>query len=90
MAATLAEVGVARSARKGKTEDDFWWCIDGCGNRDGWQANRMLEDGGDLTHWIYKKYANMVESIQGTVGRASLVLTGSTSSPKQGSPAFQP
>ncbi|KAJ7397400.1 putative adenosylhomocysteinase 3 [Pitangus sulphuratus] len=67
VAAALAEAGVAVFAWKGESEDDFWWCIDRCVNVDGWQPNMILDDGGDLTHWIYKKYPNMFKKIKGIV-----------------------
>ncbi|KAK7896348.1 hypothetical protein WMY93_021673 [Mugilogobius chulae] len=59
VAAALAEGGFSVFAWKGESEDDFWWCIDRCVNVEGWQPNMILDDGGDLTHWIYKKYPNM-------------------------------
>uniref|UniRef100_A0A9L0R4C7 Adenosylhomocysteinase like 1 n=1 Tax=Equus caballus TaxID=9796 RepID=A0A9L0R4C7_HORSE len=67
VAAALAEAGVAVFAWKGESEDDFWWCIDRCVNMDGWQANMILDDGGDLTHWVYKKYPNVFKKIRGIV-----------------------
>ncbi|KAK2526571.1 hypothetical protein Q9233_008341 [Columba guinea] len=60
-------LGVAVFAWKGESEDDFWWCIDRCVNIDGWQANMILDDGGDLTHWVYKKYPNVFKKIRGIV-----------------------
>ncbi|NWH94981.1 SAHH2 protein, partial [Aegithalos caudatus] len=59
--------GVAVFAWKGESEDDFWWCIDRCVNVDGWQANMILDDGGDLTHWVYKKYPSVFKKIRGIV-----------------------
>ncbi|XP_050841035.1 S-adenosylhomocysteine hydrolase-like protein 1 isoform X1 [Serinus canaria] len=67
VAAALAEAGVAVFAWKGESEDDFWWCIDRCVNVDGWQANMILDDGGDLTHWVYKKYPSVFKKIRGIV-----------------------
>lgn len=29
--------------------------------------HQILDDGGDLTHWIYKKYPNMFKKIKGIV-----------------------
>lgn len=29
--------------------------------------SQILDDGGDLTHWIYKKYPNMFKKIKGIV-----------------------
>uniref|UniRef100_A0A8C7TAE4 S-adenosyl-L-homocysteine hydrolase NAD binding domain-containing protein n=1 Tax=Oncorhynchus mykiss TaxID=8022 RepID=A0A8C7TAE4_ONCMY len=67
VAAALAEGGFSVFAWKGESEDDFWWCIDRCVNLEGWQPNMILDDGGDLTHWIYKKYPNMFKKIKGIV-----------------------
>uniref|UniRef100_A0A8C6TG07 Adenosylhomocysteinase like 1 n=1 Tax=Neogobius melanostomus TaxID=47308 RepID=A0A8C6TG07_9GOBI len=67
VAAALAESGVAVFAWKGESEDDFWWCIDHCVNTEGWQPNMILDDGGDLTHWMYKKYPNVFKKIRGIV-----------------------
>ncbi|XP_023657417.1 S-adenosylhomocysteine hydrolase-like protein 1 isoform X2 [Paramormyrops kingsleyae] len=67
VAAALAEAGISVFAWKGESEDDFWWCIDRCVNLEGWQPNMILDDGGDLTHWIYKKYPNMFKKIKGIV-----------------------
>ncbi|XP_043944768.1 adenosylhomocysteinase 3 isoform X3 [Protopterus annectens] len=67
VAAALAEGGFPVFAWKGESEDDFWWCIDRCVNVEGWQPNMILDDGGDLTHWIYKKYPNMFKKIKGIV-----------------------
>ncbi|TRZ00978.1 hypothetical protein DNTS_010318 [Danionella cerebrum] len=67
VAAALAESGVSVFAWKGESEDDFWWCIDRCVNMDGWQANMILDDGGDLTHWVYKKYPAVFKKVRGIV-----------------------
>ncbi|XP_017695598.1 PREDICTED: putative adenosylhomocysteinase 3, partial [Lepidothrix coronata] len=63
----LSVPGFPVFAWKGESEDDFWWCIDRCVNVEGWQPNMILDDGGDLTHWIYKKYPNMFKKIKGIV-----------------------
>ncbi|KAK1801414.1 hypothetical protein P4O66_023089 [Electrophorus voltai] len=67
VAAALAETGVAVFAWKGESEDDFWWCIDRCVNTECWQANMILDDGGDLTHWVYKKYPSVFKKVRGIV-----------------------
>uniref|UniRef100_A0A3Q4GQG0 Adenosylhomocysteinase-like 1 n=1 Tax=Neolamprologus brichardi TaxID=32507 RepID=A0A3Q4GQG0_NEOBR len=67
VAAALAETGVPVFAWKGESEDDFWWCIDRCVNTEGWQANMILDDGGDLTHWVYKKYPSVFKKARGIV-----------------------
>uniref|UniRef100_A0A8C6L0C4 Adenosylhomocysteinase like 1 n=1 Tax=Nothobranchius furzeri TaxID=105023 RepID=A0A8C6L0C4_NOTFU len=67
VAAALAERGVSVFAWKGESEDDFWWCIDRCVTTEGWQPNMILDDGGDLTHWVYKKYSSVFKKIRGIV-----------------------
>ncbi|XP_048113832.1 S-adenosylhomocysteine hydrolase-like protein 1 isoform X2 [Alosa alosa] len=67
VAAALAEAGFSVFAWKGESEYDFWWCIDRCVNLEGWQPNMILDDGGDLTHCIYKKYPHVFNKIKGIV-----------------------
>jgi len=52
---------------RGETEEDFWWCIDKCVNAENWQPNMILDDGGDATHLMLKKYPAMFKMIKGTV-----------------------
>uniref|UniRef100_A0A3Q1FAK3 S-adenosylhomocysteine hydrolase-like protein 1 n=1 Tax=Acanthochromis polyacanthus TaxID=80966 RepID=A0A3Q1FAK3_9TELE len=67
VAAALAEAGTAVFAWRGESEDDFWWCIDKSVEAQSWQPNMILDDGGDLTHWIYKKYPSIFKRIRGIV-----------------------
>uniref|UniRef100_A0A8C5EDX8 Adenosylhomocysteinase n=1 Tax=Gouania willdenowi TaxID=441366 RepID=A0A8C5EDX8_GOUWI len=67
VAAAVVEGGVPVFAWKGESEDDFWWCIDRSVCADAWQPNMILDDGGDLTHWIYKKYPSLLKRIRGIV-----------------------
>ncbi|KAM6936815.1 S-adenosylhomocysteine hydrolase-like protein 1 [Xenentodon cancila] len=67
VAAALAEGGTPVFAWKGESEDDFWWCIDKCVAADTWKPDLILDDGGDLTHWIYKKYPSVFKNIRGVV-----------------------
>ncbi|XP_035012103.1 S-adenosylhomocysteine hydrolase-like protein 1 isoform X2 [Hippoglossus stenolepis] len=66
-AAALAEGGTSVFAWRGESEDDFWWCIDQCVGAETWQPNMILDDGGDLTHWIYKKYPSLFKKVKGIV-----------------------
>ncbi|XP_062245563.1 S-adenosylhomocysteine hydrolase-like protein 1 isoform X1 [Platichthys flesus] len=66
-AAALAEGGTSVFAWRGESEDDFWWCIDQCVVAETWQPNMILDDGGDLTHWIYKKYPSLFKKVKGIV-----------------------
>ncbi|XP_029377972.1 S-adenosylhomocysteine hydrolase-like protein 1 isoform X3 [Echeneis naucrates] len=67
VAAALAEGGTPIFAWRGESENDFWWCIDRCVCADSWQPNMILDDGGDLTHWIYKKYPSLFKRLKGIV-----------------------
>ncbi|XP_026802267.3 adenosylhomocysteinase like 2a isoform X1 [Pangasianodon hypophthalmus] len=67
VAAALAEAGIPVFAWKRESEDDYFWCIDSCVNVEGWEPNMILDDGGDMMHWIYKKYPQLFQSIKGIV-----------------------
>lgn len=67
VAAALAESGFSIFAWRGETEEDFWWCIDKCVNAENWQPNMILDDGGDATHLMLKKYPAMFKMIKGIV-----------------------
>uniref|UniRef100_A0A1B0CWI5 S-adenosyl-L-homocysteine hydrolase NAD binding domain-containing protein n=1 Tax=Lutzomyia longipalpis TaxID=7200 RepID=A0A1B0CWI5_LUTLO len=67
VAAALAEAGYAVFAWRGETEEDFWWCIDKCVNAENWQPNMILDDGGDATHLMLKKYPAMFKLVRGIV-----------------------
>ncbi|NET47683.1 MAG: adenosylhomocysteinase [Merismopedia sp. SIO2A8] len=67
-AAAIAEAGVPVFAWKGETEEEYVWCIEQtCRTTDGelWDANMILDDGGDLTAHIHENYPNMLKSIHG-------------------------
>ncbi|KAK8400613.1 hypothetical protein O3P69_002437 [Scylla paramamosain] len=65
VAAALAEAGQPVFAWRGESEEDFWWCIDRCINTENWQPNMILDDGGDTTHLMLKKYPAMFKMIKG-------------------------
>nr|CAB3220658.1 putative adenosylhomocysteinase 3 [Phallusia mammillata] len=67
VAAALAEAGYSVFAWKGEEEEDFWWCIEKCITSDGWHPNMILDDGGDLTHSIIKKYPTIFRGMKGIV-----------------------
>ncbi|EDV93839.1 adenosylhomocysteinase-like 2 isoform X1 [Drosophila grimshawi] len=73
VAAALAEAGVPIFAWRGETEEEFWWCLDKCIHSEGWQPNLILDDGGDATHLMLKKYPEYFKSIKGIVEES---LTG--------------
>ena len=67
-AAAIAAAGIPVFAWKGETEEEYMWCIEQtCHNADGdlWDANMILDDGGDLTGHIHEKYPQMLEKIHG-------------------------
>lgn len=67
VAASLAEAGIPIFAWRGETEEDFWWCIERCIMSDGWQPNMILDDGGDATHVLLKKWPETFKLIKGIV-----------------------
>jgi adenosylhomocysteinase len=67
-AAAVAAAGVPVFAWKGESEEEYWWCIEQtCRNADGelWDANMILDDGGDLTGYIHEKYPELLTRIHG-------------------------
>jgi len=66
-AAAIAAAGIPVFAWKGETEEEYWWCIEQTILKDGkpWEANMLLDDGGDLTELIHNKYPGMLDSIHG-------------------------
>ncbi|MEL6935539.1 MAG: adenosylhomocysteinase [Cyanobacteria bacterium J06607_17] len=67
-AAAIAEAGVPVFAWKGETEDEYMWCIEQtCRTAEGklWDANMILDDGGDLTGHIHEQYPEMLATIHG-------------------------
>ncbi len=66
-AAAIAASGIPVFAWKGETEEEFFWCIEQTILKDGkpWDANMILDDGGDLTEMVHDKYPEMLEKIHG-------------------------
>jgi adenosylhomocysteinase len=66
-AACMAAAGVAVYAWKGQTEEEGEWCIEQTilKNGDPWDANMILDDGGDLTAMVHDKYPQMLKNIHG-------------------------
>ncbi len=66
-AAAIAAAGIPVFAWKGETEEEFWWCIEQTILKDGevWNANIILDDGGDLTQIVHEKYPAMLDAIHG-------------------------
>ena len=66
-AACIAAAGVAVYAWKGQTEEEGTWCIEQTILKNGvpWDANMILDDGGDLTGMVHEKYPGMLDQIHG-------------------------
>ena len=66
-AAAIAAAGIPVFAWKGETEEEFWWCIEQTVLKDGkpWDANMILDDGGNVTWIVHEKYPQMLDSIHG-------------------------
>ena len=66
-AACIAAAGVAVYAWKGQTEEEGAWCIEQTILKNGvpWDANMILDDGGDLTGMVHEKYPAMLDQIHG-------------------------
>ncbi len=67
-AAAIAAAGIPVFAWKGETEEEYIWCLEQtCYGENGelWDANMILDDGGDLTGHIHQKYPQMLKRIHG-------------------------
>ena len=65
-AAAMAEAGVPVFAWKGESEEEYWWCLEQTLEwPDGKGPNLLLDDGGDLTGYVHKNRADLLEGING-------------------------
>jgi adenosylhomocysteinase len=66
-AAAMVTANIPTFAWKGETEEEFLWCIEQTILADGkpWNANMVLDDGGDLTQMLHEKYPAMLKDIHG-------------------------
>ena len=65
-AAAMAASNIPVFAWQGETEEEYEWCLDQTiTGPDGWKPNMILDDGGDLTQLIHKKYPELLENITG-------------------------
>lgn len=69
-AAAIAAAGIPVFAWKNESDDEFWWCIEQTlkVEKDSdvlWDANMILDDGGDLTGLCHEKYPELLENIHG-------------------------
>ncbi|MGH8492555.1 MAG: adenosylhomocysteinase [Moraxellaceae bacterium] len=66
-AAAIAAAGIPVFAWKGETEAEYEWCLEKTildGDKP-WDANMILDDGGDLTLLVHNKYPDMLDKIHG-------------------------
>jgi len=66
-AAAIAAAGVPVFAWKGETEEEYEWCIEQTILSEGkpWDANMVLDDGGDLTQILHDKYPEVLANVHG-------------------------
>ncbi|MDC3329340.1 adenosylhomocysteinase, partial [Candidatus Thioglobus sp.] len=66
-AAAMVAADIPTFAWKGETEEEFLWCIEQTILENGkpWNANMVLDDGGDLTQMLHEKYPAMLNDIHG-------------------------
>jgi len=66
-AAAIAAAGIPVFAWKGETEEEYEWCLEQTILKDGkpWDANMILDDGGDLTGVLHDKYPQVLDHVHG-------------------------
>ena len=66
-AAAVAAGGTPVFAWKGETEEEYEWCLEQQVLKDGkpWDANMVLDDGGDLTALLHNKFPEVLENVHG-------------------------
>ena len=66
-AAAIAAAGVPVFAWKGETEEEYEWCLEQTILKDGqpWDANMVLDDGGDLTAMLHDTFPAVLDNVHG-------------------------
>jgi len=66
-AAAIAAAGIPVFAWKGETEEEYEWCIEQTIVKDGqpWDANMVLDDGGDLTAILHERFPQVLDNAHG-------------------------
>ncbi len=66
-AAAIAAAGIPVFAWKGETEEEYEWCIEQTILKDGqpWDANMILDDGGDLTGILHERFPQVLDNVHG-------------------------
>jgi len=65
-AAAIAAAGIPVFAKKGMSEEEFWWAIDQTiEGPNGWVPNMILDDGADLTVRLHDEHGHLMDDIKG-------------------------
>lgn len=64
-AAAIAQVGISVFAWKGMTLEEYEWCIAQTLFFDSGPLNMILDDGGDLTHFVHETHPELFPHIRG-------------------------
>ncbi|MBL4803695.1 MAG: adenosylhomocysteinase [Alphaproteobacteria bacterium] len=65
-AAAIAAKGTPVFAKKGMSDDEFWWAIDQTiKGPNGWVPNMILDDGGDLTIRMHETTPELLDDVKG-------------------------
>ena len=66
-AAAIAAAGISVYAWKGETEKEYDWCLEQQILKDGkpWDANMILDDGGDLTMMLHNQFPQVLDHVHG-------------------------
>jgi len=66
-AAAIAAAGISVYAWKGETEKEYDWCLEQQILKDGkpWDANMILDDGGDLTMMLHNQFPQVLDKVHG-------------------------
>ena len=78
-AAAVAANGTPVFAWKGETEEEYEWCLEQQVLKNGipWDANMVLDDGGDLTSLLHQKYPEVLNSVHGVQKKLPLACIAS-------------
>ena len=65
-AAAMATAGIPVFAKKGMSDEEFWWAIDQTiKGPDGWVPNMILDDGADLTVRMHEEMPELMDEVKG-------------------------
>ena len=65
-AAAIAAAGIPVFAKKGMSDEEFWWAIDQTmRGPDGWVPNMILDDGADLTVRMHEEAPELLDAVRG-------------------------